>query len=98
MYGNVKVARDTLKPLRTDVTSTQLLNARKAIHNHLWGGGGASYTDVYRVIIELVLCRYHDECTTRKGAAYEFQQLQGERQAKRSATSGAGRAEPGGPS
>ena len=78
MYGNVKVASDTLKPLRTDVTSTELLSARKAIHNHLWGGGGASYTDVYRVIIELVLCRYHDECTTRKGAAYAFQQLQGE--------------------
>ena len=78
MYGNVKVASDTLEPLRTDVTSAELLSARKAIHNHLWGGGGASYTDVYRVIIELVLCRYHDECTTRKGAAYAFQQLQGE--------------------
>ena len=78
LYGNVEVASESLKPLCTNVTTAELLRARKAIHNHLWGGGGASYTDVYRIIVELVLCRHHDECTTRKGAAYAFQQRQGE--------------------
>ena len=78
LYGNVEVASESLKPLCTNVTTAELLSARKAIHNHLWGGGGASYTDVYRIIVELVLCRHHDECTTRKGAAYVFQQRQGE--------------------
>ena len=78
LYGNVEVASESLRPLSTDVTTAELLGARKAIHNHLWGGGGASYTDVYRIIVELVLCRHHDECTTRKGASYVFQQRQGE--------------------
>ena len=76
-YGNVKItsepASETLQPLRTDVTSTELENARKRIHNHLWGGGGLSYHDVYRVIVELVLCRYHDECTTKASQPYQFQ-------------------------
>jgi len=33
---------------------------------------------VYRIIVELVLCRHHDECNTPKGAAYDFQQRQEE--------------------
>ena len=78
LYGNVEVASESLRPLSTDVTTAELLGARKAIHNHLWGGGGASYTDVYRIIVELVLCRHHDECTTPKGVSYAFQQRQGE--------------------
>ena len=78
LYGNVEVASESLRPLSTDVTTAELLGARKAIHNHLWGGGGASYTDVYRIIVELVLCRHHDECTTPKGASYAFQQRRGE--------------------
>ena len=71
-------ASETLKPLRTDVTSAELLSARKVIHNHLWGGGGASNAEIYRMMVELVLCRYHDECTTVASAPYKFQQLQDE--------------------
>ena len=59
-YGNVDEQTDTLMPLKTNITREELERARNKIHQHLWAGGSLTYHDVYRVMVELVLCRYHD--------------------------------------
>ena len=53
LYGNVDTPTSLLKPLSRDATPDELERCRRRMHNLLWRGGGSSFNDVYRVMVEV---------------------------------------------
>ena len=59
-YGNVEETTEHLVPLTRDKSSADLEKHRKEMHNLMWGNGGASGTDAYRVMMQV---RTHTCCS-----------------------------------
>ena len=59
-YGNVEETTEHLVPLTRDKSSADLEKHRREMHNMMWGNGGASGSDAYRVMMQV---RAHTCCS-----------------------------------
>ena len=51
---------------------------RNDIHNVLWGGGTQTDTDVFNLLVRLIIAKIQDEQSARKNDVYKFQIMEGE--------------------